>query len=175
MAKQQEPTVALDAMAVTTAPTIETVAVKTVETQVNIQAAEVIQQIMGQMKVKIKSGATSMSLQLNPKELGKIDVQMIRNAEGVSVTFFAEHESTGKLLESQMNQLLQSLKDTGVQITGLNVSQQDQPKQEGGFFKQDQHFGQYFQRSATQSETANKESERPERIGRSSSEVDYLI
>jgi flagellar hook-length control protein FliK len=157
----------------------ETVVVKAAEkwsaTQVNVQASEVVQQIMSQMKVKIKSEATSMHLQLNPKELGVIEVQMTRNAEGVSVTFFAEQASTGKLLETQINQLRQSLKDAGVQLTGLNISQHDQPKQEGGFLKQGSYFGQYFQRSAPQIETVNKERERLERIGRSSTEVDYLI
>jgi len=160
---------------VMTAPTVETVVVKEAATQGNAQINEVIQQIMSQMKVKIKSGATSMRLQLNPKELGAIEVQMIRNTEGVSVTFFAEQVSTGHLLETQMNQLRQSLKDAGVQLTGLNVSQHDQPKQEGGFFKQDPAFSQYFQRGAPQTETANKERERPERIGGSSTAIDYLI
>jgi flagellar hook-length control protein FliK len=153
--------------------------VKTAEklttSQVNIQSLEVVQQIMSQMKVRIKSGASSMRLQLNPKELGGIEVQMIRNTEGVSVTFFAEHASTGHLLETQMNQLRQSLKDAGVQLTGLNISQQNQPKQEGGFFKQRPFLGQYFQDDSPQIEIANKDGEHRERIGGSLNEIDYLI
>jgi flagellar hook-length control protein FliK len=127
------------------------------------------------MKVKIKSGNTSMNLQLNPKELGAIEVQIIKNAQGVSVTFFAEQPATGQLLETQINQLRQSLKDAGVQLTGLNISQHDQPKQEGGFFKQDPQFNQYSQRNAFQTETGIKEREQPERIRGSLNEVDYLI
>jgi len=166
-------------IAITTDPVHETGMVKIAEKntapQVNVKAAEVIQQIMHQMKARIKSGATSMRLQLNPMELGGIEVQMTRNAEGVSVTFFAEQASTGHLLETQMNQLRQSLKDAGVQLTGLNISQHDQPKQEGGFFKGHSYSNQYFQSSAPQTETANKERERQERIGGSLNEVDYLI
>ncbi|MBI5943515.1 MAG: flagellar hook-length control protein FliK [Chloroflexi bacterium] len=137
--------------------------------------ADVLQQITSQMKVKIKSGNSSMRLQLNPKDLGAIDVQMVRNPQGVSVTFFAEQAATGQLLETQLNQLRQSLKDAGVQLAGLNISQYDQPKQEGGFYKQEPHFSQYSQRSAPQTESAGKERERPERVVRSATEVDYLI
>ncbi len=166
-------------MAVTTDPVhgngVVNIAEKTTAPQVNVKATEVIQQIMHQMKARIKSGATSMRLQLNPVELGGIEVQMTRNAEGVSVTFFAEQASTGHLLETQMNQLRQSLKDAGVQLTGLNISQHDQPKQEGGFFKGHSYSNQYFQSSAPQTETANKERERQDRIGGSLNEVDYLI
>jgi hypothetical protein len=158
----------------------EAVVIKTAEklpaTQVDAQAAEVLEQVMSQMKVKIKSGSTSMSLQLNPKELGAIEVQMVRNTQGVSVTFFTEQASTGQLLESQMSNLRQSLKDAGVQLIGLNISQHDQPKQEGGFFRQDPQFNQTSQRNAFQTETASMERELPERIGGLlSNEVDYLI
>ena len=170
----------VDLAAVPTGFVNEAVVIKTAEklpaTQVNAQAAEVIEQVMSQMKVKIKSGSTSMSLQLNPKELGAIEVQMVRNAQGVSVTFFIEQASTGQLLESQMSNLRQSLKDAGVQLIGLNISQHDQPKQEGGFFRQDPQFNQTSQRNAFQTETASMERELPERIGGLlSNEVDYLI
>ena len=116
-----------------------------------------------------------MRLQMNPKDMGAIEVHMVSNAKGVSVTFFAEQAGTGQLLETQMDHLRQSLKDAGVQLTNLNISQHDQPKQEGGFQKQDPHFGSFSQRVAPQAETANKERARPERIGGSISEVDYLI
>jgi flagellar hook-length control protein FliK len=116
-----------------------------------------------------------MHLQLNPRDLGTIDVQMIKNTQGVSVTFFAEQAATGQLLETQINQLRQSLKDAGVNLTGLNISQYDQPKQEGGFLKHDPHFSKYSQRGAQQAESVIVERERPQRIGGSSSEIDYLI
>lgn len=169
----------LDPMTVTADSTKETVFVNTTEkwspAQVTVQADEVIQQIMGQMKIKIKSGNTSMHLQLNPKDLGSIDVQMVKSAQGVNVTFVTEQASTGQLLETQINQLRQSLKDAGLQLTGLNINQHDQPKQEGGFFKQGPHFGEYSQRHTPQLETTTSDRGRPERIGGSSNEIDYLI
>ena len=169
----------IDPTVVATGAAKETVVIKEPgklsSAQVNALAADVIQQVTSQMKVRIKSGNTTMHLQLNPRDLGTIDVQMIKNTQGVSVTFFAEQASTGQLLETQINQLRQSLKDAGVNLTGLNISQYDQPKQEGGFLKQGPHFSQYSQRGAQQAESVIVERERPQRIGGSSSEIDYLI
>ena len=122
--------------------------------QTGPQAGEVVQQIMRQMSATLQSGPSSMHLQLNPKELGAIDVQMVKSAQGISVTFFAEHASTGRLLETQMNQLRQSLTDSGIQLSNLNIGQHGQPaQQQGGSFKQASQFAQYANRNAAQSET----------------------
>ena len=177
-AKEQEPVLKLEGLTIAAKGT-ETPVVKEAGsfsiTDVNVQTSEVIQQIMSQMKIRMKGGATSMRLLLNPKELGEIEVQMVRNTQGVSVTFIAEQANTGKMLEIQINQLRQSLKDAGVQLTDLNFSQHNQPKQEGGFLRQSPQFSQYLPASTPQTEIVNKVLERPERIDGLSNEVDYLI
>jgi flagellar hook-length control protein FliK len=178
---QQESSSTLAALASSSSPAIETVdskvAGKWSTPQINTQAGEVVQQILRQMSANLQSGPTSMHLQLNPKELGAIDVQMIKNAQGVSVTFFAEQASTGRLLETQMDQLRQSLKDSGIQVTNLNISQHGQPGQHSGSFKQAPQFAQYGNRSTAQSETkAEIESRlRPERIAGQLQGIDYRI
>ena len=134
----------------------------------------VIEQITSQVKARIKSGETSISMQLNPGELGKIEVQMTHSAQGVSVSFITEQASTGQLLESQMSQLRQSLKEAGVQLTNLNISQHHQPNQEGGSFKQGQPFVQNPRRDVSQPEES-AERMRPQRLGGQTSEIDYLI
>ena len=108
--------------------------------QVNAQAAEVVRQLIHQMNLKPKHGLTTMNLQLNPQELGQIDVEMVSTSQGVRVTFFAEQSNTGKLLETQLNQLRESLIDSGVQLLGLNISQHGLSDQKGGFFSQDKNF-----------------------------------
>jgi len=165
--------------AVTTGPIKEAMTIevsgKVPAGQVDAQAAEVVQQMVHQMNVKLKSGPTSMHLQLNPKELGTIDVEMVSTSQGVRVTFFAEQANTGKLLETQLNQLRESLIDSGVQLSGLNISQHGPSEQKGGFFSQDKNFTQYPQSDITRSEPDITETSRTERIARQSGEVDYLI
>ncbi len=155
----------------------ETISTKTIEkggvTPINTRAVEVVQQIMNQMNARIQQGGpASMRLQLNPKELGAIDVQMVTGAQGVSVTFFAEQASTSRLLETQMNQLRQSLNDAGIQLAGLNIGQHNQPRQEGG---QNPHFAQTRQLDALMNEKAIKETQHSERIIGPLGEVDYRV
>jgi flagellar hook-length control protein FliK len=127
------------------------------------------------MKVRIQSGATSMHLELNPKELGVIEVEMISSSQGLSVTFFAEQAGTGRLLETQINQLRQSLIDSGVQLTDLNINQHSQYRQEGGFSNQNSDFARDFPNSTPHVETNNKEYPGIGQIPGQSSEIDYRI
>jgi flagellar hook-length control protein FliK len=145
--------------------------------QINTQAGEVVQQVMRQMSATLQSGPSSMRLHLNPKELGVIDVQMIQSAQGVSVTFFAEQASTGRLLETQMNQLRQSLTDSGIQLSNLNIGQHGQPGQQGGSSKQGLPFAQYPNSGAARPETQAEIDSRlqPEQIAGQLQGVDYRI
>jgi flagellar hook-length control protein FliK len=137
------------------------------------QAAQVAQQVVRQMKVNLKSGATSMHLQLNPKELGAIEVDMVSSSQGVQVTFFAEQASTGRLLETQLNQLRDSLIDSGVQLSGLNIGNNNTQGQKGGLFGQDTNFAPFTQQSLVENEV--DEVPKMERNIRQASEVDYRI
>ena len=177
--KQQETNPTLGSTAFATDPTQQTVTVGNAENgntiQARTQAAEVLQQIGHELKVKLQSGPSSIHMQLNPKELGAIDVQMVTDAKGVNVTFFAEQASTGRLLETQISQLRQSLIDSGVQLAGLNISQHGQSDPQGGFSNQNTDFSHYSQSPVTRSEVHTEESSRTVQPRRQLSEVDYLI
>lgn len=138
-------------------------------------AIEVVQHVIRQLNGKLKSGLTSMRLQLNPDSLGAIDVEVVKDVQGVRVTFFAEQSSTGKLLETQLTQLRQSLVDSGVQLSNVNISQHSYSGQEGGFQQQNTNFAQIHHREDFQKEVNTQESPRVERGTRQTSEVDYLI
>lgn len=143
--------------------------------QVNPHAVEVVQQVIRQLHGKLKSGPTSMHLQLNPESLGAIDVEVVKDVEGVSVTFFAEQSSTGKLLETQLSQLRQSLVDSGVQLSSLNIGQHNHSGQEGGFSHQNTEFAQRARQEDFQKKNDLKESPRAGQVTGQTSEVDYLI
>lgn len=125
-----------------------------------IESADVVQQVLRQMSVNLQNGPSSMRLQLNPKELGAIDVQMVKNSQGVSVTFFAEQAGTGRLLETQLDQLRQSLTNSGIQLSNLNIGQHGQFGQQGNSYKQAYPFAQQSIRAVAQEEAS------PELLGR---------
>lgn len=114
-----------------------------------------------------------MHLQLNPKELGAIEVDMVSSSQGVQVTFFAEQASTGRLLETQLNQLRESLVDSGVQLSGLNISQHNTQGQKGGTFRHDTNFAPFTQQSFA--ERKADDAAAAERGIRQSTEIDYRV
>jgi len=177
--KQSRSSQALQPAANPVGPEKETMSVgyngKTPVDPVDAQATEIAQQVIRQMNVKIKNGPTSMHLQLNPKELGNIDVEMVSTSQGVRVTFFTEQANTSKLLETQLSQLRESLIDSGVQLSGLNISQHNLSEQKGGFFSQDKNFTQSPQGDTTRSEPKPTETSPAGRNLGASGEVDYRI
>jgi hypothetical protein len=136
---------------------------------------EVVQQVMRHINSNLKNGPTSMHLQLNPSELGAIDVQMVSDLHGVHVTFFAEQASTGKLLETQLDQLRTSLMDSGVHLSGLDIGQHNQSGQKGGSFEQSPNFTRDFSPNFPKVQTGNQEDSQLERSLGQSSDIDYLI
>lgn len=159
-------TTALGAMAATnlapavSAPEIPAAGKVSVPGTIAIESADVVQQVLRQMSVNLQNGPSSMRLQLNPKELGAIDVQMVKNSQGVSVTFFAEQAGTGRLLETQLDQLRQSLTNSGIQLSNLNIGQHGQFGQQGNFYKQAYPFAQQTIRAVAQEEAS------PDLLGR---------
>lgn len=101
---------------------------------------EMIQQVSRAVDAAVQAGRSFLRMQLNPADLGAIDIRLASSAGAVSVQVYAEQAQTGRMLEAQLNQLRQTLADAGVQLTQLNVhyggagafTQAGQPRQ-GGF------------------------------------------
>ena len=127
------------------------------------------------MDATIQTGRSTMRLQLNPRELGAIDVHLVSGAQGVSVTVFAEHASTGRLLELQIDQLRQSLKEAGVQLSDLNISQQGQPGQQGGSSNRNPHSSQPYHRMTQLPEADTAARLRSERAAGYPNGIDYRV
>jgi flagellar hook-length control protein FliK len=136
---------------------------------------EVVDHVIRHINSNLKNGPTSMHLQLSPKELGAIDVQMVSDSQGVHVTFFAEQASTGKLLETQLDQLRVSLLDSGVHLSGLDIGQHNQSGQKGGSFEQSPNFTRDFSWNFPDAQTVSQEKPSLKRSLGRSSDIDYLI
>jgi flagellar hook-length control protein FliK len=91
--------------------------------------ATLAQQIHEGVQATIRQGKSSLRIQLSPQDLGAIDIRLVSSPAGVSMTVIAEQASTGRLLETQINQLRQTLADAGVQLSNLNISQHNQSNQ----------------------------------------------
>ncbi len=89
-----------------------------------------------------KDGSKELLVRLEPKELGKVVVKLTSREGVVSVKMFAENREAGSLLENSMNNLRQSLHDTGikygrmdVEVGGEFINQQQNQHQHNGWSK----------------------------------------
>ncbi|MGN1110136.1 MAG: flagellar hook-length control protein FliK [Oscillospiraceae bacterium] len=86
---------------------------------IEVRPSEIVSQVakLVQQAVSENREATEYSMVLNPEELGRITVKLVKAADGaVSVTIVAENASTQRMLE-QNGELMQSnLRANGVQL-----------------------------------------------------------
>ncbi len=100
--------------------------------------AENLQKIVDQVGLSLQTGRKVARIQLNPQDLGTIDIQLSSDANGVKVTILTEQASTGRLLEREMNTLRQSLQDAGLNLTHLHFGMKEQQSQTGQQFMQNE-------------------------------------
>lgn len=81
----------------------------------------VLPQVLRGVEGLARSGATSMRLQLHPENLGRIDVQVTTNADGLRVSLTADTAATGGLLQQHLADLRHSLSESGLSLQALSV------------------------------------------------------
>ena len=84
---------------------------------------EVVNQISGALEVLAKTRQSALRLQLNPEDLGRIDLRMTTSQNGLAVVLSADQAATGKMLEGELARLKQSLENAGIQVAHLSIRQ----------------------------------------------------
>ncbi len=136
-----------------------------------------IQQIVNEVNQTLQAGKTVVRIQLQPENMGKIDIRLSSDASGLGVTIMAEHASTRRLLESQTDILRQSLENAGLHLSHMNFGMKGQEGQsERPFYQNDQSqtSRNWFQKPWRESETG-KYTEAPQRMTLQSTSIDYRI
>lgn len=94
-------------------------------------AALILNQVTDQLKTATASNKDTLKIQLQPENLGKVDVRIVRGGnDGIQFYFTADTPSTSRLLQANLNQLQQSLMEAGVKVGNMSVSYQGQPGQQ---------------------------------------------
>ena len=152
------------------------VAVQSADAKIESRALDMIQQVAKTVEASIQQGRNTLRMQLNPADLGALDIRLVSSGHRVSMTIVAEQASTGKMLESQVEQLRQNLANAGVQLSQMHVSQQDAGSAFGrGFAQQQQSNTAGLRQTVTggpaDSETADARQTRMRALG----QVDYRV
>ncbi|MFU8837546.1 MAG: flagellar hook-length control protein FliK [Thiohalomonadaceae bacterium] len=88
-------------------------------------------QAMGQRVVwMVRNNMQEAQIQLNPRELGPINVRVSVSNDQASVHFIAQHATTREALDAAMPRLREMLAESGLNLAQSDVSQQS-PQQRG--------------------------------------------
>lgn len=99
------------------------------------QMKEIMTQIVDKIKVVIKPEATSMEMQLNPENLGRVSLSVVSKNGQLTAHFTTETQMAKEALESQMQTLKENLSNQGLKVDAVEVnvsnftfSQSNQPE-----------------------------------------------
>ncbi len=82
----------------------------------------ITKQVLDQIKVDFRQEVTSMELQLNPENLGKINLKVSENNGVVTALIVTQNEMVKGALESQINVLKETLEAQGVKVEAIEVT-----------------------------------------------------
>ena len=95
------------------------------------QMREIVDQVVEQIKVTISADTSEMSMQLNPENLGKVNLSVAVKEGHVTAQFVTETEIARQALETQIQQLRDTLGEQGLKVDKVEVSVSDFSFQQG--------------------------------------------
>ena len=90
--------------------------------QSQIDTIDLINQIARNVRVTISATETSMEMQLNPENLGKIYLNVSEKEGVVRAQIAAQNAAVKEALETQVMELRQSLNQQGIMVDAIEVS-----------------------------------------------------
>lgn len=86
------------------------------------QMQEIVNQVVEKIKVTLSYDTTSMEMQLNPENLGKVNVSIISKNGEMTAAFTVENQIAKEALESQMTTLKDNLQEQGIKVEAIEVT-----------------------------------------------------
>jgi flagellar hook-length control protein FliK len=87
-----------------------------------VDALDLIEQVAENVKVVLANDSTSMEMQLNPENLGKIYLNVSTKEGMVNAQIAAQNEAVKEALETQIATLRENLNQAGVKVDAIEVT-----------------------------------------------------
>lgn len=111
-----------------------------VDSYMSTDTVEIIEQIVEKVRTSVNSEISTMEMQLNPENLGKLYINISSKEGNVSAQIMATNDLVKEALENQMIELRENLSQAGIKVDALEVTvashefernlEQDQSRQE---------------------------------------------
>lgn len=100
-----------------------------IKSEINVSGKEIITQIVNKAKVVLTDEKSEMIIDLKPDHLGKLSLKIVTERGSVVAKFIADSEQVKAAIESNMDNLKESLNKQGFSIQDFSVSvRQDSKK-----------------------------------------------
>ena len=86
----------------------------------------IMRQIVDYMKVSVKPDISDLEMQLNPANLGSIQIHLTSRGGNVTAQFFAQDEAVKAAIETQLIQLRETFDAQGIRVEAIEVAVQTQ-------------------------------------------------
>ena len=93
-----------------------------IDTYLSVDTMEIIEQIVEKTKVLVDSETTTMQMQLNPENLGKIYLNISSKEGSVNAQMMVTNEAVKEALEAQIVMLKENLNQVGVKVDAVEVT-----------------------------------------------------
>jgi flagellar hook-length control protein FliK len=87
-----------------------------------IDTQDIIDQIVEQTKLTFDTDSTTIEMQLNPENLGKIYLNISSKEGAVNAQLYAQNDAVREALQAQVATLIENLNQAGVKVDAIEVS-----------------------------------------------------
>jgi len=89
-------------------------------------------ELAGQLRIMVREGQSEARLQLNPPELGRLDIRVATEGDQARISFVVQGADARDALEQALPRLRDMLEQGGLQLARFDVSDQSRQHQERG-------------------------------------------
>lgn len=86
-----------------------------------INAADIVNQVIEAIRVNVSADTTSMELQLNPENLGKVNLTVASREGTLTATITVQNDAVKTAVESQLVQLKEQMNNQGLKVKDVEV------------------------------------------------------
>lgn len=91
-------------------------------TQTQIDVESILRQVSQMTRISVTQAMSSIEMQLNPENLGKVYLQVISKEGAITAQLAAQNEAVKEVLESQIAALKESMNQQGMKVEAIEVT-----------------------------------------------------
>ncbi len=120
------------------APASAAPVLQTTVSSLSITEDKVVDQVIGKLTLNQTEGKSSITMNLNPEELGRVRLEMSVEGDRVRAQFHAQSQQVQEVLEKHLPRLRDALESQGLKLDEVRVDADASQQQGGKGFYQDQ-------------------------------------